>query len=94
MIILSSETERLMYPSEIHLEDWLGLIWKTVLTSGKFVAMPADKRMKSSWIRSEFWLFDDSQSDMSKNSKNSWKPAGLIYQLPKIQWNPALRPPR
>ena len=71
MIILSSKTERLMYPSEIHLEDWLGLIWKTVLTSGKFVAMPADKKMKSSWIRSEFWLFHDSQSDMSKNSKNS-----------------------
>lgn len=48
MIILSSKTERLMYPSEIHLEDWLGLIWKTVLTFGKFVAMPADKKMKSS----------------------------------------------
>ena len=50
MIILSSKTEKLMYPSEIHLEDWLGLIWKTVLTSGKFVAMPADmyKKMKSS----------------------------------------------
>ena len=48
MIILSSETERLMYPSKIHLEDSLGLIWKTVLTSGKFVAMPADKKMKSS----------------------------------------------
>ena len=48
MIILSSKRERLMYPSEIHLGDWLGLIWKTVLTSGKFVAMRADERMKSS----------------------------------------------
>ena len=56
MIILSSKTERLMYPSEIHLEDWLGLIWKTVLTSGKFVAMPADKKMKSSWTR---WQEDE-----------------------------------
>ena len=48
MIILSSKRERWIYPSEIHLGDWLGLIWKTVLTFGKFAAIRADKRMKSS----------------------------------------------